>query len=820
MSTVLPSDSLIKVIICASIDAAEAKYQFLTPEQWLRALLILPKVRRILRGLRLDLLSVKPALEEYIETTVPKTKWEGELHISASLSKVIMRARLQAGASGREFFGSQDVILAIFDEKCFASDILHSGGAERLDLLELISHGLSAGEPESEEEKRLGEVGGGILREVTLQAIKKQSASVLEGFKNLENSSDSKEKVIDIPVPAEDKVWDISDLSQEEIESFMHEIEDEEPESQPAGRVKRGSLLESVSTDLTASASDGLLDPFIGRGVILKRMIQVLLRRRKNNPILVGEPGVGKTALVDGLAELIVAGDVPEQLLNCRIVSLNVSQIVAGTKFHGEFEEKMKRLLKEIEAEEDLIVFIDEIHQLVGAGSDGRSSIDAANILKPVLSDGTVRFIGATTYDDYRRHFERDSALVRRFQKIDVPETDSEESFKILKGLSGSYGKFHKTQFTDDSLRAVIELSARAMSDRFLPDRAIDLMDEVGAANSMERRPSPKIRREHVERIAASMSGKKDESAAVDMSHLVNGLEERLKSKIFGQDTALSEVIRAVKRGYAGFKRPDKPVASFLFAGTTGVGKTELARVLADSLGVPLLRFDMSEYQEKHTVSKLFGAPPGYVGYDEGGLMTEAVRKNPFCVLLLDEIEKAHSDIYNSLLQIMDYATLTDNAGRKANFSNVILVMTSNAGANEFSRRQSGFGEWSAKSSVLEEAIKRTFTPEFRNRLDKIVYFSPLTPETVRLVVKKCVDELSSRLASKHVSLEISERAVDFLAKIGFSRDFGARETSRIVEERLEVLLLDEILSGSLKNGGHAEIDIDDNDTLYLVKKR
>ena len=819
MSTVLPSDNMVKVIICASIDAADAKYQFLTPEQWLRTLLILPKARQIIRGLGLDIFSVKATLEDFIETAVPKTNWDGELHISTALSKVIMRARLQAGASGREFFDCQDVILAIYDEKCFASDLLRSGGVDRLGLLELVSHGLPADISESEEERRLGEAGGGILREVTLQAIRKQSGSVLESFRNLESQTGSKEKVVEIPRPAEDKTWDISDFSQDEIDSFMREIEDEEPEEQPAGQIKRGTLLESVSTDLTAMASEGRLDPFIGRSGILKRVIQVLLRRKKNNPILVGEPGVGKTAVVNGLAELIVAGEVPGPLLNCRILSLNVSQIIAGTKFHGEFEDKMKRLLKEMEAEEDLIVFIDEIHQIVGAGSDGGSSVDAANILKPVLSEGSVRFMGATTYEDYRKRFERDSALVRRFQKIDVPETDGEESFKILKGLRESYEKFHKTQFTDDSLRAMVELSARVLNDRFLPDRAIDLMDEVGAANSMERRPSPKIKREHVEKTVASMSGKKQEAAAVDMSQLVSGLEEKLRAKIFGQDAALHEVIRAVKRGYAGFKRQDKPVASFLFAGTTGVGKTELAKVLADSLAIPLLRFDMSEYQEKHTVSKLFGAPPGYVGYDEGGLMTEAVRKNPSCVLLLDEIEKAHGDIYNSLLQIMDYATLTDNAGRKANFSNVILVMTSNAGANEFSRRQSGFGEWTSKSSVLEDAIRRTFTPEFRNRLDKIVYFSPLTPETVRLVVKKCVDELSSRLASRHVSVEISGRAVDFLAKIGFSRDFGARETSRIVEERLEALLLDEILSGSLKNGGKALINIDDNDVLYLAEK-
>lgn len=574
-------------------------------------------------------------------------------------------------------------------------------------------------------------------------------------------------------------------------------------------------LLKKFTTDLTDLAQKGELDPVIGRTDILKKTIQVLLRRKKNNPVHVGEPGVGKTAITEGLATLIVNGNVPRQLLSHTVLKLDLSSILAGTKYRGDFEERMKKIIKALEKTENLILFIDEIHNLVGAGSAGSSSIDASNMLKPLLAEGKVKFIGATTYDEYRKHFEKDSALTRRFRKIDVPEPTVPETVEILRGVVKKYSDFHKVKYHPDALKAAAELSDRYISERFLPDKAIDIIDEAGSVNAMLEKPLKTIKKEQIEHVIAVAAGKKESTVSVDKLKILKNLENEITSEIFGQSAAVGNVVTAVKRSMAGFKPVEKPVASFLFAGPTGVGKTELARVLAKKLELPLHRFDMSEYQEKHTVAKLFGAPPGYVGYEEGGLLTETIRKQPACVLLLDEIEKAHSDIYNSLLQIMDYAILTDSTGRKADFKNAIIIMTSNAGAKTIGKAKAGFGERKFDSSVLKESVEKTFAPEFRNRLDSIVYFDPLTPEIVKNIVMKNISELSYRLSEKKITVDISAKAVNYLANISFSREFGARETARIVEEKMEQLILDEILFGTLKKGGRILVDYSEKGLFF-----
>ena len=593
-------------------------------------------------------------------------------------------------------------------------------------------------------------------------------------------------------------------------ESQSSDIEGENNEKQP-------SVLELFTTDLTEKAKNSELDKVIGREDIIDRTIQILLRRKKCNPVHVGMPGVGKTAITEGLAQKIAANDVPKQLQGYRILALNLSRILSECRFMGDLERVMNSFIEALKSEDKIIVFIDEIHNLVGAGSSGNSSIDASNILKPLLGEGRIKFIGATTDSEYRKFFEKDAALSRRFQKINVPEPSKDECFLILKSTANTYESFHKVKYSDEALRAAVDLSALYITDRFLPDKAIDLIDEAGAACNMQTKKIKVVKPEHIEKVVAFLTGKKEKAVNSDRMKPLQELETALSTEIFGQNEAISEIVRAIKKSYAGFKNPEKPVASFLFVGSTGVGKTELARVLADKMEIPLIRFDMSEYQEKHTVSKLFGAPPGYVGYEEGGLLTEAVRKQPTAVLLLDEIEKAHQDIYNSLLQIMDYATLTDNAGRKANFKNVIIIMTSNAGSKDASKKQVGFEAHSENTSAFKEAVKNTFSPEFLNRLDHIVYFSNITPEIVKKIVKKNVSALAKRLAAKNIELSITESAVAYLAELGFSNDFGARETARVVDKELEDLLLDEILFGKSKNGGKIKIDFK-NGKLITVK--
>ncbi|MBP5406413.1 AAA family ATPase [bacterium] len=592
------------------------------------------------------------------------------------------------------------------------------------------------------------------------------------------------------------------------------ENEKQEPEENTETTAEKAekspSVLEFCTTDLTEKAEHGELDPVIGREEVINRTIQILLRRKKCNPVHVGMPGVGKTAITEGLAQKIARNEVPKQLQGYRILALNLSRILSECRFAGDFERTMNNFISALQKEEKLIVFIDEIHNIVGAGSGGNSSIDASDMLKPLLSEGKIKFIGATTDSEYRKLFEKDAALSRRFQKINVAEPSKEETFLILKNIAGKYESFHKVKYTDEALRSAVELSSLHITDRFLPDKAIDLIDEAGAACNMQTKKIKVVKPEHIEKVTAFITGKKEKAVNSDGMKQLKGLETALSTEIFGQNEAISEIVRAIKKSYAGFKNPEKPVASFLFVGSTGVGKTELARVLADKMQMPLIRFDMSEYQEKHTVSKLFGAPPGYVGYEEGGQLTEAIRKQPTAVLLLDEIEKAHADIYNSLLQIMDYATLTDNSGRKANFKNVIIIMTSNAGSKDAAKKQSGFGTRSENVSAFKDAVKNTFMPEFLNRLDHIVYFSTITPETVKKIVKKNVSALANRLAAKNIGLSISESAAAHLAELGFSKEFGARETARVVDKELENLLLDEILFGKFRNGGKIRIDFKD----------
>ena len=575
--------------------------------------------------------------------------------------------------------------------------------------------------------------------------------------------------------------------------------------------------LEAFATDLIARARDGHIDPLIGRALELERMIQVLCRRRKNNPLLVGEPGVGKTALAEGLALRIYDGDVPEVLKGARVYALDLGSLLAGTRYRGDFEERVKQVLERLAKESNAILFIDEIHSLVGAGAASGGAMDAGNLLKPALANGSLRCIGSTTFSDVKQSFDRDRALSRRFQKIDVLEPSEAETLDILKGLRAHYESHHSVKFTDEALEAAVTLSAKHLKDLHLPDKAIDVLDEAGASQKLlpaDRRVAA-IGPEQVEQIVAKMARVPVQAVSSDDRLALATLDRELKRVIFGQDSAIDEVASAIKLSRSGLRSPDKPIGNFLFAGPTGVGKTELARQLARILGIEFIRYDMSEYMEKHAVSRLIGAPPGYVGYEEGGLLIDAVRKSPHAVLLLDEIEKAHPDMFSILLQVMDHATLTDSHGRKADFRHVILIMTTNAGARDLSDRHLGFRE-AGQGGSSRGAIERTFTPEFRNRLDATVTFNALGTPEIERVVDKQLDELRVMVGPKGVTIDVDPAARAWLAAKGFDRAFGARPMARLIERVVKKPLSEALLFGSLASGGAVRVVVE-NDEIRLV---
>ena len=588
-------------------------------------------------------------------------------------------------------------------------------------------------------------------------------------------------------------------------------------QDEPEEKQKDGDALTAYTVNLNEKARAGGVDPLIGRDAEVERCVQVLCRRRKNNPLLVGDPGVGKTAIAEGIARKIVENDVPDVLHSATIYSLDMGALLAGTRYRGDFEERLKQVVKELEEKDNAVLFIDEIHTVIGAGATSGGAMDASNLLKPALQSGELRCMGSTTYKEYRQHFEKDRALARRFQKIDVLEPSVPDAIKILQGLKSYFEDFHDIRFTNDALKSAVELSSRYMGDRKLPDKAIDVIDEAGA--QMRLMPVSKRKKtigvKEIEGVVATMARIPPKSVSKDDETALRNLDTDLKRVVFGQDEAIARLSTAIKLARAGLREPNKPIGCYLFSGPTGVGKTEVTKQLADIMGVELQRFDMSEYMERHAVSRLIGAPPGYVGYDQGGLLTDAIDQHPHCVLLLDEIEKAHPDLFNILLQVMDNGTLTDSNGKKVDFRNVILVMTTNAGAADAQKEAIGFGR-GKKVDEAEKAVERLFTPEFRNRLDAVIPFSALSPEHISRVVEKFVLQLEAQLIDRGVTFELTPDATAWLAERGYDSRFGARPLGRVIQEHIKKPLADQILFGELKKGGLVKVDIDEADPERL----
>ncbi len=741
------SEELDSIFRTAYTEAKLRSHEYLTPEHILFAALFYESSSEIIRACGGDVKHLQTRLEDFFATKLPKLKRETDPVQSASFQNVIERAVWHTTSAQKGELDIGDILISIFDEReSYAAFFLHREGITRLDLLNYISHGITA--------------------------APREKPGTGEG------------------------------------------------EKKTAPATKENKILATFTTELVQKAKAGELDPLIGREDILERTMQVLCRRYKNNPVHVGEAGVGKTAITEGLAQLIARNEVPKPLKNAKIYSLDMGALLAGTRFRGDFEERLKKVIAELQKLQNVILFIDEIHTIVGAGAASGGAMDASNILKPALTSGKMKCIGATTYDEYRKCLEKDRALSRRFQSIDIPEPSVADTVSILQGLKERYETYHQVAYTDEALQAAAELAARHINDRYLPDKAIDVMDEAGAKARMYRDETEEIvniRPEDVERIVARMARIPERSVSSSESTRLRYLDVDLKTRIFGQDQAIDKVVQAIRRSRAGFGEADKPVASLLFAGPTGVGKTELARQLALSLGIPLHRYDMSEYQEKHTVSRLVGAPPGYVGFEEGGLLTEAIRKSPHAVLLLDEIEKAHPDIFNTLLQVMDYATLTDNNGRKADFRNVVIIMTSNAGARNIGRTEIGFGERRISRQAVSEALKKIFSPEFRNRLDAMVTFNSLTRDDVISIVRKQLQEFQQQLAPKHIALEATDAAVEWLADKGYSDDFGARQIARLIQEEVKDFFVEESLFGRLAAGGRVLADLSEGRLALTV---
>jgi len=592
--------------------------------------------------------------------------------------------------------------------------------------------------------------------------------------------------------------------------------------SKPGQREKKSDPLALFTIDLMERAAQGKLDPLIGRQLELERTMQVLCRRRKNNPVFVGDPGVGKTAMAEGLVQRFAAGHVPDILKDIRIYALDLGALLAGTKFRGDFEQRLKGVISKLISTPNSILFIDEIHTIVGAGATSSGSMDASNILKPVLGSGDLRCIGSTTYEEYKNHFDKDRAFSRRFEKIEIVEPPVDETVKILKGLRSRYEMHHNIHYTDTALKAAAELAAKHLNDRYLPDKAIDVIDEAGAfvrlSGSARRK---RINPSDIEKIVAKMARIPTRSVSTNDKTKLSSLESRLKEFVYGQDEAIASLVTSIKRSRAGLGFPGHPIGSFLFTGPTGVGKTEVAIQIAKNLGIEFMRFDMSEYMEKHAIARLIGAPPGYIGFDQGGLLTDGIRKHPYCVLLLDEIEKAHQDLFSILLQVMDHATLTDNNGKKADFRNVIIMMTSNAGTREMNAQTIGFGDPKSDTAFKgKKAIEKIFNPEFRNRLDAIVTFNSLSLDIMKLIVDKFVKELNEQLIPRKVKIEMSPEARDWMARKGYDPQYGARPLTRLMQTQIKDMLSDEILFGKLEKGGHVLVEKDDDKLSFQVNAK
>ncbi len=745
------STTLEKAIHAALALANTRSHEFATLEHLLLALIDEPDASRVMKACSVDIEDLRATLTEFIDDDLSNlvTDIEGSEAVpTAAFQRVIQRAAIHVQSSGRTEVTGANVLVAIFAEReSNAAYFLQEQEMTRYDAVNFIAHGV-----------------------------------------------------------AKDAAYGENRPVSGATEEAAHDA------SQQAETIEqKDSALAKYCVDLNAKARKGDVDPLIGRSEEVERCIQVLCRRRKNNPLLVGDPGVGKTAIAEGLARKIVDGETPEILSETTIFSLDMGALLAGTRYRGDFEERLKAVVTELEEHPDAVLFIDEIHTVIGAGATSGGAMDASNLLKPALQGGKLRCMGSTTYKEFRQHFEKDRALSRRFQKIDVAEPTVEDTVKILKGLQPYFEEHHGLKYTSDAIKTAVELSARYINDRKLPDKAIDVIDEAGAAQHLvaESKRRKTIGAKEIEAVVAKIARIPPKNVSKDDAEVLKDLEKSLKRVVFGQNAAIEALSSAIKLARAGLREPEKPIGNYLFAGPTGVGKTEVAKQLADTLGVELLRFDMSEYMEKHAVSRLIGAPPGYVGFDQGGLLTDGVDQHPHCVLLLDEIEKAHPDVYNILLQVMDHGTLTDHNGRTVDFRNVILIMTSNAGAAEQAKAAIGFGR-DRRTGEDTAAIERTFTPEFRNRLDAVISFGPLPKEVILQVVEKFVLQLEAQLMDRNVTIELTKPAAEWLAEKGYDERMGARPLGRVIQEHIKKPLAEELLFGKLAKGGVVKVGVKD----------
>jgi ATP-dependent Clp protease ATP-binding subunit ClpA len=745
------AQSLEKTLHGALGHASDRSHEYATLEHLLLALIDDPDAAAVMEACGVQLGELGDVVRQYLdqEYTSLKTSEKGDPAPTAGFQRVIQRAILHVQSSGKDTVTGANVLVALFSERdSYAVYFLQQQDMSRLDAVSYISHGIG------------------------------------KGGRRIEDRSPKGNEA---------------------------EAPHQEEKAEAKSAQKKDSALDQFCVNLNEKALAGKVDPLIGRGPEVDRTIQILCRRSKNNPLYVGDPGVGKTAIAEGLARKIVEGDVPEVLAEAVIYSLDMGSLLAGTRYRGDFEERLKQVVAELEKMPNAVLFIDEIHTVIGAGATSGGAMDASNLLKPALSGGTIRCIGSTTYKEFRNHFEKDRALLRRFQKIDVNEPTVEDTIKILRGLRSAFEEHHKVKYTPDAIKTAVELSARYINDRKLPDKAIDVIDEVGAMQMLVPPSKRKktITPKEIEAVIATMARIPPKSVSSDDRTVLEHLERDLKRVVFGQDKAIEVLSSAMKLSRAGLRDPDKPIGSFLFSGPTGVGKTEVARQLANIMGIPLQRFDMSEYMERHSVSRLIGAPPGYVGFDQGGLLTDAVDQQPHCVLLLDEIEKAHPDLFNILLQVMDNGRLTDHHGKTVDFRNVVLIMTTNAGASDMAKQGIGFGDVS-KEDAGDEAVKRMFAPEFRNRLDAIVPFSYLPTEVISRVVDKFILQLELQLAEQNVHIQFDSEARGWLGERGYDKLYGARPMARLLQEKVKQPLAEELLFGKLAHGGEVHVSLKD----------